>query len=383
MTFEQICARFEKRGCLRLAISGKTGTALFADTTQMSLFTTDGILWAALTQNDEGINYSEYVFYAYQMWLYTQTRTVAGDEYTWLFDKNANPYRSKLLKTKGMYRNRYPTSANVDMLARMRGQAYGKINAPLNKLWDTGAIKRVLAAGLFFNYDTQLAFRAGADFSAITHGSPISYLSSGFYCAVIAGLVNNKSFDEAIAAAVEILQMYQGHENVLHVIKQVQTYLDDKHMSPIAAISHIGTDDHAAQALGIALFSAALFEDSFENAIRLSVNHDGRSDVCGALCGGLLGAYHGREFIPKKWLAKMSYIRLIEDIAISLAEVSYFDEGEEDIPDGEFAVSDTDYDSIESLDITEELKPIDPYAEANADDTVELPEPQSLDSIKL
>jgi ADP-ribosylglycohydrolase len=330
LTFPQICARFEKKGCLRLAVSGMTNTAMFTDATQMTLFTTDGILWAALSQNNDGVNYTEYVFYAYQMWLYTQTKTVAGDEYTWLFDKNANPYRSKLVKTKGMYRAAYADPVNVELLSRMRNLGYGKITAPLNAFDDTGAIKRVLAAGLFFNYDAQLAFRAGADFAAITHGGAASYLSAGCYCAIIAELVNDASMDSAIAKAIEILRTYPEHEEVLEVLNKVVQFLDDKDVSPLVAISHIGTEDNAAQALGVALFSAALFEDNFENAIRLSVNHDGQSEVCGALCGGLLGTYHGAQFVPSKWAAKLSFQRLIEDIAVSLAENSYFNEGEGD-----------------------------------------------------
>jgi ADP-ribosylglycohydrolase len=326
MTFEEICSRFEKKGCLRLAVSAKSNTALFTDATQMTLFTTDGILWAALSQHEEGVNYTEYVFYAYQLWLYTQTKTVAGDEYTWLFDKSANPYKSKLIKTKGLYKPRFVDSVNVDLLSKMRNLAYGKITVPLNNFSDSGAIKRVLPAGLFFNYDAELAFRAGADFSAITHGGAASYLSAGCYAAIIAGLVNGRSMDDAIGKATAILRTYKDNEEVIDVLEKVQGYLGDSEISPLAAISHIGTDDNAAQVFGVALFAAALFEDSYENAIRLAVNHDGCSDVCGAMCGGLLGAYHGAEFVPKKWVQKLSYLRLIEDIAISLMENSYFDE---------------------------------------------------------
>ena len=326
MSFQEICDRFEKTGCLRLAVSAKTNTALFTDATQMMLFTADGILWAALTQKEDGVNYTEYVFYAYQLWLYTQTREVAGDEYAWLFDKNANRYRSKLIKLKGLYQKREVHPINLDTLSKIRMSSYGKIASPLTNFSETGAVKRVLPAGLFFNYDAELAFRAGADFAAITHGSPVSFLSAGCYAAIIAELVNGASMDEAIKTSQRILATYKGHEEVSHVIAKVVKFLSDDKISPTKAIDRIGTEDDAAQALGVALFSAALFEDSYENAIRLAVNHDGRSDVCGAMCGGLLGAYHGAGFVPKKWVQKLAYLRLIEDMAISLVENSYFNE---------------------------------------------------------
>ena len=338
LTFAQICRRFEKSGCMQLATSKVTGTALFTDATQMSLFTTDGILWAALSQRDQGVNYTEYVFYAYQLWLYTQTKTLAGDEYRWLFDKNVNRYKSKLVKTKGMYQSRFAEPVNVDALSKMKNLSYGKIKSPVNDFSDPGAIKRVLSAGLFFNYETSLAFRAGADFAAITHGSPDSYLSAGCYCAIIAELINGSNIDDAIEKAMRLLKNYRGHEKVHKVMEKVVECLGDDNIPPLVAVSYIGCENQAAQAFGVALFAAALFEDNFENAMRLAVNHDGPSDVCGALCGGLLGAYHGSEFVPKKWVKKLSYLRLIEDMAISLMENSYFNEEEPD---------DCDYDEYE------------------------------------
>jgi len=353
LTFQRICSRFEKKGCLRLAVSNKTNTALFTDATQMTLFTTDGILWAALSSGKEGVNYTEYVFYAYQLWLYTQTKTIAGEEYSWLFDKNQNPYKSKLLKTKGLYQSRFTDPVNVKELSRIRNSSYGTLTAPLNRFTDSGAVKRVLPAGLFFNYDTEIAFRAGVDFAAITHTSPVSYLSAGVYAAVIAELINGENIDDAIEKASQILKTYKNHEEVSLIIDKVQNSLEDDSIAPLDVIDYIGTEDNAAQVLGIALFCAALFEDNFANAIRLAANHNGVSDACAAMAGGLLGAYHGAGFVPKKWVTKLSHLRLVEDIAISLVENSYFDENKGESPSevsnaaaGAFEDDEDDFDSF-------------------------------------
>jgi ADP-ribosylglycohydrolase len=355
MSFNKICRRFEKKGCLRLAVSAKTNTGLFSDATQMTLFTTDGILWASLSAGDEGVNYTEYVFYAYQLWLYTQTKTIAGGEYSWLFDKLSNPYKSKLIKTKGLYQSRFHDPVNVKELSKMRNLKYGKLTSPVNRFYDSGAVKRVLPAGLFFNYDTEIAFRAGVDFSAITHGSPVSYLSAGVYSAVIAELINGENIDDAIEKASQILKTYRNHHEVSLVIDKVQNSLEDDSIAPMDVIKYIGMEDNAAQVLGISLFCAALFEDNYANAIRLAANQDGLSDVCAAMTGGLLGAYHGAGFIPKKWVLKLSHLRLVEDIAISLVENSYFDEnrGSEDelteIDDEEIPNEDDEYDDFDSF----------------------------------
>ncbi|MDR0197950.1 MAG: ADP-ribosylglycohydrolase family protein [Oscillospiraceae bacterium] len=328
LPFDGICARFEKKGCLQLAVSSKTETALFSDATQMMLFTADGITWASVSQLPEGVNYASYVFYAYQYWLYTQTKTIAGNEYSWLFDKSANPYRSALIKTKGLYKKRFSSSVNVDALAAAGNLNYGKIGEPKNDNSDNGAVKRVMPAGLFFNFDTLLAFRAGADFAAITHGNPTGYLSAGCYSAIIAQLVNGARIDDAAEKAMSILRSYDGCDECLETLRMTLELLGDESVPPLEAVRTIGTGNRADRALGIALFSAALHEDDYKNAVRLAVNHDGDSDVCGAMCGGLLGAYHGVGFVPKKWVKKLSYLRLIEDTAIRLLEQTYFNKEE-------------------------------------------------------
>jgi len=329
LSYKELCRRFEKTGCLRLPINGASDAALFTDNTQMTLFTADGIMWAASQNAPDGVNYAEYVFYAYQCWLYTQTKMIAGKEYAWIFDKTANPYRSKLIKTKGLYKKRFSSTVNVDALLEASNLNYGKIGAPLNRNADNGGMKRVMPAGLFFNYDTLLAFRAGADFSAITHGYPTAYLAGGCYSAIIAELINGARIDDAAEKALAILKSYKNHEECAQTLETVRDLLADASVPPLEAVSEIGDGARANEALGIALFCASLHEDSFENAIRLAVNHDGESDVCGALCGGLLGAYHGARFVPKKWVKKLSYLRLIEDTAIDLVEQSYFNDMEE------------------------------------------------------
>jgi len=324
MSYEKICSRFEKKGCLRLPINAASDSALFTDNTQLTLFTADGIIWASYSNAPEGVNYSEYVFYAYQYWLYTQTKTVADERYSWIFDRNANPYRSKLIKTKGLYKKRFSSTVNIDALLEASNMNYGKIGKSLNNNSDNGGLKRVMPAGLYFNYDTLLAFRAGADFAAITHGDPTAFLAAGCYSAIIAELVNGARIDDALDKAMVILKSYKNFDECYKTLENVKNLLADASVPPLEAVSEIGRGVRADEALGIAVFCAALHEDSYENAVRLAVNHDGESDVCGALCGGLLGAYHGARFVPKKWVKKLSLLRLIEDTAIELVERTFF-----------------------------------------------------------
>ena len=40
----------------------------------------------------------------------------------------------------------------------------------------------------------------------------------------------------------------------------------------------------------------------FDSGVRLAVNHDGDSDSTAAMAGNLLGAVHGQDGIPQRWL---------------------------------------------------------------------------------
>lgn len=326
MTFEQLCERFEKKGCLDLAVSKKSGMALFTDATQMTLFTADGIVWADREAKGGEINYTTYVFYSYQLWLYTQTKTIAGKEYSWLFNDEKNKYTSHLLKAKGLYKNRANDRVSVDALLAARELNYGKLISHVNDNADNGGLKRVLPAGLYFNYDTEIAFRAGADFAAITHGNPSAYLSAGCYSAITAELIAGQSVENAVKKVMRILKEYDGHEQVYLALDSALTLIYDESVPPREAIERLGRGYNAEEALAISIFCAVLHEDNFIHAIQLAVNHDGESDVCAALTGGLLGARNGVECIPKKWIKKIQYYNLLLDTEELLYNVTVFND---------------------------------------------------------
>jgi ADP-ribosylglycohydrolase len=328
MEFSEICERFEKHGCLELAVSKQTETALFTDATQMMLFTADGIIWADREAKGGEINYTTYVFYAYQYWLFTQTNTIAGKEYAWLFDTERKRRQCRLLKAKGLYKNRFSDRVSIEALLRARDNQYGRLIHRVNDNGDNGGLKRVLPAGLYFNYDSETAFRAGADFAAVTHSSPTGYLSAGCYCAVIAELMNGGSLENAINIAMRILKEYDGHENTSLALDEMLEVLKDDSVTPRVAVSRLGDGRNAESALAIALFCASLHNEDFPNAIRLAANHDGESDVCAALCGGIFGAYRGIEAIPNRWIKKIQYYNLLLDVGEELFGVTVFRERE-------------------------------------------------------
>ncbi|MDR0822086.1 MAG: ADP-ribosylglycohydrolase family protein [Oscillospiraceae bacterium] len=320
MTFEDICARFEKGGCLDLAVSRKTNLALFTDATQMTLFTAEGLIWADREANGREINYTAYVFYAYQLWLYTQTRELAGDEYAWLLKDNPKNLNPRLLRAKGLYRPRNTNDINIKALQAAREMGYGRLSKRYNDNDDNGALKRILPAGIYFNFDTPTAFRAGADFASITHGGYGATLAAGCYAAAVAELAKGATVDSAVKRAIKLLQKYENHEPVSDKLLDAINLLADRTVKPRAAVEMLGEGHTAAEALAIAFFCALNHSQSYENAVLLAANHGGASEVTAALTGGLLGTAYGINAIPSRWYKKLQYKPLIDDLGADLGE---------------------------------------------------------------
>lgn len=331
LSYEEICERFEKIGALELAVSEKTETALFSDATQMAFFTIDGIIWANIYEKAfENASVASYVFYSYQLWLYTQTKTVASQEYAWLFDKKENPNLSSLLRVKGLTRKRYNLETNIKALLDAHNNKFGRLNAPVNTNSDNGAVKRVTPVGLFYAQDEEMAFRMACDIGAITHSSPDGYLPCGVYAATIAGLVNGKEIKESVERALEILEDYKGHERTYNEVRDALDKALEKEADPQETVKEIGLGIEAVEALAIAIYCAVLHEGRYKFAIQLASNHDGDSSACACLTGGLLGAANGFKSIPKGWYKKLQYKNLIETLTDALYDSSPVSDDEDD-----------------------------------------------------
>lgn len=319
MDYESICERFEKKGCLDLAVSQKTGTALFTDDTQLSLFTADGLLWAHSAGADDGrANYEDYIFLAYQVWLYTQTKTVAGKEYAWLFDSNENPYKLRLLKAKGLYKKRTADTKNIDALLKIRNMEYGTPENPKNENKDNGAVKRVAPIGLYFYSDTKKAFDMGCRAAAITHGSPVGYIAAGCYAALIAEIVSGAEIEDAVHTVIDLLNGVKDGEILKKTLQYALELVGNEGIEPRAAVSKMGYGFEAYEVLAIAVYCAVLHNEAPRYAIQLAANHDGASDTCASMTAAIMGAYYGDAGFPKGWADRLQYRNLISSMAEKL-----------------------------------------------------------------
>src|SRR5262249_1340382 len=78
------------------------------------------------------------------------------------------------------------------------------------------------------------------------------------------------------------------------------------------------------EALAMALYCAVGCEQTggdLQQAGVLAVNHDGDSDPTGAITGSLLGALHGEQAIPARWLDQLELRDVVTTLADDLASV--------------------------------------------------------------
>ena len=332
LTYRQICERFEDLGALELAISAKAGAALFTDATQMALFTADGIIWAADDEKAYDNNAcAGYVFYSYQLWLYTQTKTVAGKEYGWLFDKEQNPGLSPLVKMKGLSKKRYVNDTNITALLAAKNNNYGRLTSPVNQNTDNGALKRTTPVGLFYAADSEMAFRMGCDFGALTHSHPDGYLPCGVYAAMVAELTRGHEPEHALEKAMDILQQYPSSARIFNALVTAREMAENEDLDPQEAVSRLGNGTDAAECLAISVLCFLIHRGNYKFAIELAANQDGDSSACAAVTGGLMGAYYGERDLPGGWLKKIQYRKLLTNMAEQLFDAAET-EFEEDEP---------------------------------------------------
>jgi ADP-ribosylglycohydrolase len=152
--------------------------------------------------------------------------------------------------------------------------------------------------------------------AALTHGHPSGYITGGVLAVLIFAILEGSTLAEALAEAKSLLVTYRGHEETLDALNQAVA-LSNADLPNHEAIKRLGEGWVAEEALAISVY-CALVADGFEQAIVLAVNHDGDSDSTGAITGNILGAMHGTDVIPERWLEPLELRPVIEAIASDL-----------------------------------------------------------------
>ncbi|MBE3011711.1 ADP-ribosylglycohydrolase family protein [Microbispora sp. NEAU-D428] len=277
------------------------------DDTQMTLFTTEGLIRALL----HGRGTVAAVHDAYLRWLDTQDHPgppPAGDdpvrtgwlrEQNWLYARRA-PGATCL---SGLRTGVRP-SADADAPDRT-----GPVN-PHSK--GCGTVMRSAPFGF-----VSLRFEHAARCARITHGHPAAGDAAGALALIIGGLAHGEDLRHAVGRALGRLGCEGGE-----TAAALRSALDLAAAGAPSAeqVERLGGGWVAEEALAIAVYCALAAPDP-RTALLLAVNHSGDSDSTGAICGNILGAWHGAEALPAEWAAVVEGRGTITDIAGDFAEV--------------------------------------------------------------
>ena len=290
--------------------AGKLGS--ITDDTQMTLFTAEGLLRAA---NQKRINsippeIQAVVAQSYQRWLFTQ-----GDRSRLTPDVHSG----WLIRHGALFARRAPGITCLTTLCKM--VRHDELASNDSK--GCGGVMRMAPVGLFVHgleeavpEHARNAFDLGCRFAGITHGHPAGQHAAGVLAALIARVLEEVSLPAALDEARGLLKSMDNHEETLAAINLAVRLAEDSG-DPDNHLRQLGQGWVAEEALAIAIY-CALRSDSFEEGVTLAVNLTGDSDSTGAIAGNLLGALHGVEAIPQRWLELLELREVITTVADDL-----------------------------------------------------------------
>ncbi|PSJ24596.1 ADP-ribosylglycohydrolase [Streptosporangium nondiastaticum] len=281
------------------------------DDTQMTLFTVDGLIRAAIRGGSGGGSAPEEVHRAYLRWRATQ-RYEAPD----LDD----PALGRLGRQEWLYSRRAPGNA---CLSGLDDDRMGTLTAPKNReSKGCGTVMRSAPFGLLVDREPAQVFHLAAECAAQTHGHPSGVLAAAAFAAIVHGIVRGGTLEGAVHEALGLLAGWSGSEETTAALRQALDAV--RRGAPSAErLEGLGQGWVAEEALAMGVYCALVAED-IRHGLLLAVNHSGDSDSTGSLCGNLLGALHGETALPVDLLAELEgraeIAELADDFAMELTQ---------------------------------------------------------------
>ncbi len=307
LSMPQIISRFGPDG-IRDFASAYGIVGAITDDTQMTLFTAEGVLRAAVRYENKGIcDVPSVVHHSYLRWLKTQGERATSEITPVGMD-------GWVIELRSLWSRRAP---GMTCLSSLRGaQHLGDVAQNDSK--GCGGVMRVAPIGLVAGAED--AFELGSQVAALTHGHPSGSLSAGFLAYLIRRIITGDSLQDAMIAAKEILTAHQNHEEVLSALEAAEQWAASRDLNALRD-GRLGEGWVAEEALAISVY-CVLVSHNFEEAVIWAVNHSGDSDSTGAITGNICGALYGIESVPDRWVGQLELGSEITEIADDLAALS-------------------------------------------------------------
>jgi len=277
MSIDQIRSTFGHHGLTGYSEAyGRLGA--FTDDTQMTLFTTEGMILSKVRQEYQGYDgMVSSVYHALLRWLYTQETDFQGS-----LIKNhgtCSIVDGVLTGYKELFSLRAPGNS---CLSALKSGEMGTMDNPINNSNGCGGVMRMAPVGLACK-DAENAFQIGCECAAITHGHPTGYLAAGTLAALVSRIISGESLADAIDDSIQILKTKKNNEETLEAVINAIEMVEKSTPGP-DVIETLGAGWVAEEVLAISIYCALVAGDDFKKGVLLSVNHSGDSDSTVSRC---------------------------------------------------------------------------------------------------
>lgn len=300
-----ILDRFGSQGITQFVLHN--GKALVSDDTQMTLFTANGMLMGITRGCMRGIGGcpEDYVDRAYMDWYLTQYP-----------DEQEHHITSWIYHVPELHHRRAPGCTCLSAIhSLMKGDPVQ------NDSMGCGGIMRVAPMGLLLAgywgrqampYDCDRMLRAAGQVAKMTHKHPLGYLPAALLSHLIYRLtpLSPMQAREMIRDLVDecmdsLVKAYPEQESYCKELTQLTRKAVVLALGPVPdaeALPQLGEGWVGHEAWAIALYCALRHLDSPEQALIAAVNHNGDSDSTGSICGNIMGAIYGYEYLRQQRL---------------------------------------------------------------------------------
>lgn len=309
-----ILSKYGEKGISSYELDGE-GIARFSDDTQMSLFTTEGLLCAMASGKSFEKEILPFIAKAYEHWYYTQTYPFLPMKGSWL------------THVRGLWEHRAP---GMTCMSALQALSMPNGRPVINNSKGCGGVMRVAPIGIYSAAHPKVLDLEHAGYLAghsadITHKHPLSTFSSMALAMIVADCIAHDNIDRekfkfiVVNRVLKLLGLYfkgDTHLEDLSTLILKALALAESDAADTDCIRQLGEGWVAEETLAIAVFSVMRHIDDFEKCIVCAVNHDGDSDSTGAVAGNIIGAILGYDAIPVKYLHGLE----LHDLLLSVAD---------------------------------------------------------------
>lgn len=210
------------------------------------------------------------------------------------------------------------------MLDTLSRENLGTPEEPRNSFSTPGGLTSAVGVGMF-NHLAKLPQdeldRLGAESVALTHGSPLAFLSGAALTHMVSLCLKHPDMPlkTLVADTVVSLKEQFGHQysqcfELCSLLTLALSLGEDHVTPPVKAMERLRCEN-AGQVLAGAVYAIARGQEHFDEALIIAVNHSGRSCAVGAVAGALLGARLGEAALPGFYIDCLEPEQILRELA--------------------------------------------------------------------